>query len=168
MAFRAKWSDEQRDAIRKAAMEHGKTAPEVTRLAHGGGLPVGVPEDAKLPPFDIPASTVADLISRARRDAKAADRATRDPNVVMAETVGTLQAMLAREVERARRAQSQKRGDMPERIAKLARAAREVDTTTRAMLRNVAPPASEPDATTPSAGDDGDILAAVAREHVRQ
>lgn len=134
MAFTERWTQDQRDAVIAAALDHNLTAPRVTELAAAGGLPG---PGAILEPFAMPLGTVRSVVGDARRERKARELAAMAPNEVLGDIVGTLAAELRRQTELFRRRSARGKAGARE-MRELAVAAREL----AALVRAVQPPAS--------------------------
>lgn len=126
MAFRAKYSAEQRAAAVRAVLEYQLSYREASRRAHRGELP-GAPDD--LPAFDMGPEYLGDLVRAEKQRRGVQERAASSPEEIMRETLGVLAERLDREVRKLQK----RRRVTGDEITGLAKAGREVASLARAV-----------------------------------
>jgi hypothetical protein len=127
MPFRAKFSDEQRDALVRAALDFGLSAADAARRAGHGALPGTRPD---LPAFSITPEYAAQLVREERQRRGTREAAAMAPEQVMRKTLGMLAVRLEEQVRKMERRAIAPTG---EEIRELARAGREVAALARAV-----------------------------------
>lgn len=127
MPFRAKFSDEQRDALVRAALDFGLSAAECARRAEHGALPGTRPD---LPAFSITPEYAAQLVREERQRRGQREAAAMAPEAIMRKTLGMLAVRLEDQVRRMERRKIAATGA---EIAELAKAGREVAALARAV-----------------------------------
>lgn len=161
MTFTERWTQDQRDAVIAAALDHKLTAPRVAEMAAAGTLPG---PGAVLEPFAMPLGTVRSVVGDERRERKAREVAAMAPNEVLGDIVGTLAAELRRQTQLFKSRSARGKAG-PREMRELAAAARELV----ALVRAVQPPASSPARKRPGAQRDGagDFLEQLAADEQR-
>jgi hypothetical protein len=154
MGFERKWSDELKQAIVAAVLDHGMSVPQAVRAANAGELPG---RGRGVPAAPIKVAYTRDLVSDERRRRKLQESARAAPGEIVGRSLGRLAAILDREVERAE-SQARRGKVNPDHILKLARAGVEVAKLAKqaqAAPDKVAGPASpeKPDFIGSLAGD---------------
>jgi hypothetical protein len=160
MAFRAKFSDAQREALVRAALDYGLSARRAAILATRGELPGADPD---LPAFAMTYEYAAQLVREERNRRGAREAAASTPETIMRQTLGMLAMRLE---EQVRRLERRRKPPTPSEIGELARAGKEIASLARAVhgLPAERAPKAEKNGEAPA---DSDLIGALAAEEGR-
>lgn len=165
MAFKARYTQEQKRAIVAAQVDHQCTAKRTVELAAAGQLP-GIGHG--LAPFEIPLTTARTYAGTARRRRRATEVAASDPTEILRRGLATLATDWHRATEHHHRQTARGKHD-PDQTARLAKAGREIDQLARGLNRATphspaAAPATTPNGQPPDAGAGPDFIGTLTDE----